>query len=163
MSVAAPRTKEALAADVWRAMAGYTFARFQRGEHFAILREMGLTPGHLKALAVLDPDRPRPMKAMADALACDASMVTWLTDRLEERGLVERRSDPSDRRVKTIALTGAGVKTRERLAAALFEPPPDLLELDTRTLETLHRGLAKLPVPMTPFWLGTPEKRDQAG
>jgi DNA-binding MarR family transcriptional regulator len=162
MSMTAPRTKDALAADVWRAMAGYTFARFQRGEHFAILREMGLTPGHLKALAVLDPEQPRPMRAMADALSCDASMVTWLTDRLEERGLVERRSDPSDRRVKTIALTTAGVETRERLAAALFEPPPDLLELDTKTLEALQRGLAKLPVPMTPFWSGTPSKPDPA-
>jgi DNA-binding MarR family transcriptional regulator len=162
MSMTAPRTKDALAADVWRAMAGYTFARFQRGEHFAILREMGLTPGHLKALAVLDPEQPRPMRAMADALSCDASMVTWLTDRLEERGLVERRSDPSDRRVKTIALTAAGVETRERLAAALFEPPPDLLELDTKTLEALQRGLAKLPVPTTPFWSGTPAKPDPA-
>ena len=101
------------------------------------------------------------MKAMADALVCDASMVTWLTDRLEEHGLVERRSDPTDRRVKTIALTAAGVETRERLAAALFEPPPDLLELDTKTLEALQRGLAKLPVPMTPFWLETPVDRDQ--
>jgi DNA-binding MarR family transcriptional regulator len=160
MAVTAPRSKESLAADVWRAMAGYTFARFQRGDHFAILRELGLTPGHLKALAVLDPDRPRPMKAMADALSCDASMVTWLTDRLEERGLVERRSDPGDRRVKTIALTASGMQTREQLAAALFEPPPELMELDTKTLEMLQRGLAKLPVATTPFWLGTTSKGD---
>jgi DNA-binding MarR family transcriptional regulator len=162
MSITVPRSKEALASEVWRAMAGYTFARFQRGGHFAILRELGLTPGHLKALAVLDPERPRPMKAMADALSCDASMVTWLTDRLEERGLVERRSDPSDRRVKTIALTPSGVQTRERLAAALFEPPPDLLELDVKTLEALERGLAKLPVGDVPFWLGTSPRGEEA-
>jgi DNA-binding MarR family transcriptional regulator len=161
MSVAAARSKEDLAAQVWRAMAGFTFARFQRGEHFAILRELGLTPGHLKALAVLDPEQPRPMRAMADALACDASLVTWLTDRLEERGLVERRSDPSDRRVKTIALTAQGVKTRQRLAAAFFEPPPDLLDLDTKTLDALHRGLAKLPAPITPFWIETTSPGDE--
>jgi hypothetical protein len=38
---------------------------------------------------------------------------------------------------------------------------PDLLELDRKTLETLRRGLAKSSVPVTPFWLGTPVKRDQ--
>ena len=31
-----------------------------------------------------------------------------LADRLEERGLLERRADPADRRVKLLALTPAG-------------------------------------------------------
>ena len=58
----------------------------------APLRELGLTPGHLKALVDARPRRATPMRALADALACDASMVTLMTDRLEERGLVERRT-----------------------------------------------------------------------
>ncbi len=82
MGVSRPSTKQAIASEVWRMLAEFTFTRFQSGDHFGILRELGLTPGHMKALAVLDADEPRPMRAMADALSCDASMVTWLVDRM---------------------------------------------------------------------------------
>jgi len=123
-------------------MAELTFARFDRGEHQAILREHGLTPGHLKALGVLDPDEPRPMRAMAEALNVDASMCTWLVDRLEERGFVERRSLPKDRRVKTVVLTRRGIRLRDRLTEALYEPPPELLSLDVASLRALRSALA---------------------
>ncbi len=73
-------------------MARFTMEKFQRGEHLALLREHGLTPGHMKTLSILDPEQPRPMGVMADMMHCDASQVTWLVDRLEERGFVERRS-----------------------------------------------------------------------
>src|SRR6266511_6086563 len=52
----------------------------------------------MKALSILDPDQPKPIRPMADALACDAPMVMWLVDRLEERGLVERRARLPSRR-----------------------------------------------------------------
>jgi DNA-binding MarR family transcriptional regulator len=108
----------------------------------------------MKALAILDPLEPKPMRAMADALACDASMVTWLVDRLEERGLVKRRTSPTDRRVKTLVLTPKGIRTRERLAEALYEPPADLLLLDLATLEALRTGLRRLPTVERTFWPG---------
>ncbi len=145
MSAKVGRGKQAVAAEVWRLMAEFALSRFQTGVHATMLREMGLTPGHLKALSILDPDEPRPMRAMADALACDASMVTWLVDRLEERELVERRTSPTDRRVKTLMLTPLGIRTRERLAEALFTPPADLLALDVASLEALRDELRKLP------------------
>jgi DNA-binding MarR family transcriptional regulator len=156
------KSKRELATDVWRAMAEFTFANFQRGEHVRHLRELGLTPGHLKALAVLDPDEPRPMRALADALSCDASQVTWLVDRLEERGLVERRALASDRRVKTVALTPVGVETRLRLQAMYYEPPEDLLALDVATLDALRAHLAALP--RRPLWSpnAVPEARPAA-
>ena len=62
-----------------------------------MVRELGLSPGHFKALAVLGPDESKPMRTLADALMIDASMVTWLVDRLEERGMVDRRTSPTDR------------------------------------------------------------------
>ena len=48
----------------------------------------------------------------------------FLADRLEERGLIERRPDLSDRRVKLLALTTAGLAVRTRIvqAAALRSP-----------------------------------------
>jgi DNA-binding MarR family transcriptional regulator len=137
-------------------MSGFAFARVQRGPHLAILREMGLTPGHLRALSVLDPDEPRPMKAMADSLLCDPSMATWFVDRLEEKGLVERRSLPSDRRVKTVVLTPRGARARAIVWAALFEPPEELLALDGERLEALKAALAALPRTENPFLLSGP-------
>src|SRR5438552_3472984 len=104
MGVSRPSTKQAIASEVWRMLAEFTFIMIQSCEHFGDLRELGLYPGYMMALAVLDGDEPWPMRAMADALSCDASMVTWLVDRMEERGLVERLALPSDRRVKTVAL-----------------------------------------------------------
>jgi DNA-binding MarR family transcriptional regulator len=150
------KSRKALATDVWRTMAGFALARIQRGPHLAILREIGLTPGHLKALSVLDPDEPRPMKAMSDALLCDPSMATWFVDRLEEKGLVERRPLPSDRRVKTVVLTPRGVRTRAMVTAALFEPPEELLALDGERLAALKAALTTLPRVENPFWQSGP-------
>ncbi|HEY1331149.1 MAG TPA: MarR family transcriptional regulator [Actinomycetota bacterium] len=156
--------KQEVAAEAWRLMAEFAFAKFSSGEQVALLRELGLTPGHMKALAVLDPEQPKPMRAMADALSCDASMVTWLVDRLEERGLVERRAEPSDRRVKTVVLTPQGIDTRERLNAAIYAPPPALLSLDLASLEALRDQLRKLPASSRSFWTGsaTPAERSEA-
>lgn len=148
--------KDDVAAEAWRLMAEFSFAAFKNSGQMDILRELGLTPGHLKALTVLDPDEPRPMRAMADALSCDASMVTWLVDRLEERGLVERRTSPTDRRVKTLILTPLGIRTRRRLEEAMYTPPAGLAALDLASLEILREALRKLPPPERPFWSTPP-------
>ncbi len=139
------RSKREVAGDVWRLMARFTMERVQSGEHFAVLRELGLTPGHLKVLAIIHPDEPRPMGVMAEIMRCDASQLTWLVDRLEERELVERRAMPTDRRVRTIALTPRGVEVRRQILARLFEPPEELVALDAATLEVLRTNLGKLP------------------
>lgn len=146
-SVPLPHAKQALAAEVWKLMADFASAGFRNSAQAEVMSELGLTPAHLRALAILDPDQPRPMRAMADVLCCDASMATWLVDRLEERGLVERRTPPTDRRVKTIVLTPLGIKTRQRLRESRYEPPNALLDLDLASLESLLRELRKLPAP----------------
>ncbi len=135
--------RQALAEKAWRQM--YGFFWLHRDEHLAVVRELGLTPGHMKALFVLELDEPRPMGAMAEALTCDASTVTWLVDSLEERGIVERRPLPTDRRVKTVVLTPLGAKTKAELVERLYEPPQALLDLDVKELEALDKALEILP------------------
>jgi DNA-binding MarR family transcriptional regulator len=84
-----------------------------------MLRELGLTEALADALWQLDPtDGPQSRRRLADRLHCDPSNVTFLVDRLEERGLVERVSDLHDRRIKAIGLTEQGVSIRERLVRA---------------------------------------------
>ncbi len=131
-------------------MSNFTLQKFQSGSHFARLRERGLTPGHFKVLGWLDPAQPRPMGVLADALGIDNSQVTWLVDRLEEQGLVERLVLPTDRRVKTIALTPEGTAFRLHMLEEVNEPPEELQALDAATLEALREQLEKLPV--SPGW-----------
>ena len=86
------------------------------------------------------------MGELAKQLACDSSNVTWITDRLEERGLVERRSAEHDRRVKLLVLTQKGRRLREELQARLAVPPPQIAGLsreDQRTLRDILRRAAE--------------------
>jgi DNA-binding MarR family transcriptional regulator len=138
-------TKQQLAADVWRTMFEFFMAtRSQRDRVLARLGLSGLTPNDAKALFSLAPGEGKPMGVLSNEWTCDPSNATWMVDRLEERGLAERRSAPGDRRVKLVVLTPLGVKTRKKLMAGMFEPPPELLRLERDDLLALRRALAKL-------------------
>jgi DNA-binding MarR family transcriptional regulator len=139
-------TKAAIAAEAWGALLDLTMG--QRNRFFHILQKFGLTPGDLRALFALDEETPRPMRTLARAWACDPSNVTWMVDRLERRGLVERRMLPSDRRVKTVTLTPLGASTKAELFTRLHEPPADFLALDRETLQALRDALARLPASL---------------
>jgi DNA-binding MarR family transcriptional regulator len=132
-------TTKATAAEVWKLLLSCAMSRF--GRTASIAQDLGLTPGHVKALLILDPDEPQTMGAMAQSFSCDASTMTWLIDRLEERGLVERRNSPNDRRVKTVALTERGVEMKSELEARMYEPPDAIESLDADVLATLRRVL----------------------
>lgn len=142
-------TKDQLADAVWRAMLDYSFAH--RDRTLGVAAELGLTPGHVKCLFALDPDDPCSMGEIAEVQGCDPSSATWLVDRLEERGLVERRPHPRDRRVKSVVLTPEGETTKKALIDRLAEPPADLRDLDRDALEQLRDALALLP-PTPAFW-----------
>lgn len=60
-----------------------------------------------------------PMRRIAQKLKCEPSNVTGIVDRLESRGLVERRPDPADRRVKLAAPTEEGARTARELRDGL--------------------------------------------
>src|SRR5918911_2116221 len=89
------------AAEAWEAILDLTMAapRFPRVAH-----QLGLSPPQLKVLHTLAPGVELPMGALAESMFCDASNLTGLVDRLEERGLIERRPDPDDRRVKRLTV-----------------------------------------------------------
>lgn len=112
-------------------------------QHFAsVAGELGLTPPQMGVLKVLDD--PSPMGRLASELHCDASNVTWMTDRLEERGLVERTQDPLDRRVKRLALTEAGRELRGKMEERLHAGIPGLERLGRSDRQTLAGLLEKL-------------------
>ncbi len=136
--------KRELAAEVWRPLVRFFFET--NSHRTRVLRREGLTPNDAKALGALDRTQGRPMSELAGEWMCDASNATWIVDRLEERGLAERTSLPTDRRVKLVVLTALGERTRERVMRAMFQPPPELLALDVADLEALRDAVARLPV-----------------
>jgi DNA-binding MarR family transcriptional regulator len=121
-----------------------------RGRVGTTLAELGLTFSQAHALRLLDPERPLPMSSLAEKLFCDASNVTGIADRLEARGLVERRSAEGDRRVKALTLTADGVELRDQVLAIMSEPPAAIAALsaaDQRTLrDVLKRAVENLRV-----------------
>lgn len=110
----------------------------------AIAAAHGLNPGAMNALLFLEPGQLCSMGTLADAWKCDASNVTWLVDRLEEHGLAERRPHPTDRRVRTVALTRKGTKMRAQIEGKMFEAPANFRELSNSDIEALRRILRKL-------------------
>jgi DNA-binding MarR family transcriptional regulator len=112
----------------------------QRPRFMALCREFELFPPQVMVLRSLD--QPRPMRWVADQLACDSSNLTGITDRLEERGLVRRTADPGDRRVKLLVLTEEGERLRTELVERM-SPPEALTALSDRDLATMRRILSK--------------------
>src|ERR1700686_3341939 len=60
----------------------------------------GPAPARARVLHLMNAGRPIPRGELAETLACDASNVTGLVDRLESRGLGGRRASARDRRGK---------------------------------------------------------------
>ncbi|MFI8519791.1 MarR family winged helix-turn-helix transcriptional regulator [Streptomyces sp. NPDC085481] len=99
-----------------------------------------LTP--LQAKALLYSAEPVPMRALAERLHAEPSNLTTLVDRLEERGLVERRPGIEDRRVKLVAATDAGRRAIAELRSAMPFATDPFAALDREQRETLGRLLA---------------------
>jgi MarR family transcriptional regulator, organic hydroperoxide resistance regulator len=113
----------------------------QRPRMLEIHAHYDLKPPPL-AMVVSKLDEPTPMGKLAEILCLDGSTVTWVVDRLEERGVVERRNHPTDRRVRLVALTDEGLAIRDELRAKLAVPPSSIAALpaaDQRKLRDILR------------------------
>ena len=115
----------------------------QRGRMLAIASEFELAPAQVMALKALEPGSPRPMSELASAMRCDNSNVTGIVDRLEARGLVERRPGVNDRRVKMLEVTEEGEELRRRLHERLARPPEPLASLSDEDARALRDILAR--------------------
>ncbi|MET9434335.1 MarR family transcriptional regulator [Streptomyces sp. NPDC006551] len=136
--MATPRT-DPLTREVVE-LIGSVVARYYE-EYEQAAAQHSLTGAQARVLGLLSLE-PVPMRKIAQKLKCEPSNVTGIVDRLESRGLVERRPDPADRRVKLAAPTPEGLDTARRLRDSLDFAREPLGQL-TVVERTLLRDLLK--------------------
>jgi DNA-binding MarR family transcriptional regulator len=84
---------------------------------FAALSKVGLTPG-------VD------QRTLAGSIGLDTSTIAGVVDRLEARGLMQRKASPEDRRVRLLSLSTEGQRVLQAIQ-------PDMLKAQQRILKPL--------------------------
>jgi DNA-binding MarR family transcriptional regulator len=96
----------------------WSVARQLRHTSQETLAPWDITPSHLRALRVLTRHGAMRLSELSDHLHIAARSTTEVVDALETRDLVERRSDPGDRRATLVALTEHGTSVLDAIRAA---------------------------------------------
>lgn len=120
-AVAERATPSRRSANTWRQL--YDSVLEVHDGNISSLTARGLTGAEIKALLKMRVGEQVAMRALSKRWNSDASTATWLVDRLEAKGLVQRGTDPEDRRVRTVALTAAGERQLIAADERLNEPP----------------------------------------
>jgi DNA-binding MarR family transcriptional regulator len=113
--------------------------------HTNPLLQVNLTMQQLKVLLMLSMGEARSSQELTRGLGVGPATVTGLVDRLVAQGLVGRREDPQDRRVRLVEPTESGRALVARLEAAGNDHLRGLLAtLDAEDLVALERIVGRL-------------------
>lgn len=126
----------------------WAVGRQLRNRNRNALNPWDVTPSQARALAMLLRHGTIRLRDLAEHLRIVPRSATEVVDGLQERGLVERSADPSDRRVTLVGLTGPGTEVATAIRAAraaeaegLFAELSERDRADlARVLRTLRRG-----------------------
>jgi DNA-binding MarR family transcriptional regulator len=150
MSTTLPTRREPRAVRVGRDVHVNTLLLANRGLDAldAICQEHGITHAQYVALWTLclgdDPDAGVPIGTVADGLLNRAADATRLIDRLEKAGLVERRSNPADRRSVLVRATKRGKQAFAAVTPELQEfHRHQWANLSPAEIDTLNALLAR--------------------
>jgi DNA-binding MarR family transcriptional regulator len=100
----------------------HRFANRMDAQARRIADSLGMTASQVIALRELS--EPITSRELAERMSCEPSNVTFVLDKLEQQGLVERRAHPTDRRARQLVLTAAGKRRRATVVKRLSEDSP---------------------------------------
>ena len=133
--------------EAWRLL--FQLSRSNRREIAQLHSDFDLNPAQVQLILHVGSESGSPMNELAESLACDASYITGLVDKLETRGLVQRTAKPEDRRIKLIGLTPQGRDIRKQLYERVSQPPAFIAAMPPTDQEALRdifrRAAAGLP------------------
>jgi DNA-binding MarR family transcriptional regulator len=110
-----------------------------------LIASIDLTPPHAGILRAIAAEPGRSQQALSGQLGLLPSRVVAYVDELEDRGYVERRRNPDDRRLHALHLTASGKKVISKIGE-LGRQHDRLLTagLDTHQRDTLHQLLSAI-------------------
>jgi MarR family 2-MHQ and catechol resistance regulon transcriptional repressor len=142
--------RQALERELLEEMTGWSPR--DRGGVFKSWHQHSLSLVHLNVLTALEAEGALSMKQLAEAMDVSDASATGIVDRMEKRGLVQRRHSTDDRRVVRVHATEAGFQVfrdmathrRESLMTVLAELTEDemaSLLVGMRAIHTARRRL----------------------
>jgi DNA-binding MarR family transcriptional regulator len=114
-----------------------------------VLRAHDLSMWAYVVLLALGEEPVRGQSALAQAIGADKTRIIGVLDDLQERGLIERRPDPGDRRAHLLTLTAKGRRLRDSAQADIRRKEDRLLSRvpseDRTAFLRVLRALSALP------------------
>jgi DNA-binding MarR family transcriptional regulator len=110
-----------------------------------LIASIDLTPPHAGILRAIAAESGRSQQALSGQLGLLPSRVVAYVDELEDRGYVERRRNPDDRRLHALYLTASGKKAMTKIGELGREHDRLLTAgLDAKQRDTLHQLLVTI-------------------
>lgn len=132
---------------------GYTICRIARKIHYQvdeIFKPYGITVEQWSALKYIDEEAPLSQKDLSLLLEKNQNTVKSLVSHLEEKGLICRKADATDKRNKILQLTTKGNMVIQKLSFLDETVNLDFLQTFTEEeKETLHHLLLKIEKSIT--------------
>jgi DNA-binding MarR family transcriptional regulator len=134
-------SSNALADEVWRAITSLVHDN-RDGWKRAVVEQAGLPFSRIRILKRLS-RQSMTVKQLAHAATMDAPATTVAVNDLEDRGLVVRETDPTNRRCKVVSLTDAGRDVVAKIDAVEDPAPDALAALEPAQLKALKAIIDK--------------------
>jgi DNA-binding MarR family transcriptional regulator len=112
------------------------------------LLDYDLTLQQIRVFAFVFAQGQTPISGVSEALGIRPNVATGIVQRLVDRGLIERREDPGDRRVRLLTVSEQGVALINELGSILFAKERELFDrLNDQQLRQLRDILVAMETP----------------